>query len=243
VIRLVLLRHGESVWNRDKRFTGWTDVELSPRGIAQAEAAGRLLAAEGFEFDVCFTSCLRRASETARLARATMDCPALPIEQSWRLNERHYGALQGLSHWEATRRYGARRMLMWQQGVDRSPPALDPADSRFPGNDPRYAGVAPALLPRTESVKDAQTRIGPYWRDVIVPALRAGRRTLIVGHRNSLRALIREIERAGESHSARHRIPTGRILVYELDDELRPLRHYDLRPRADLWRRALALFR
>ncbi len=243
MIRLVLLRHGESVWNRDKRFTGWTDVELSPRGIVQAEAAGRLLAAEGFEFDVCFTSCLRRASETARLLRVAMGCSALPIEQSWRLNERHYGALQGMSHWEATRRYGARRMLTWQQSFDQAPPALDPVDSRFPGNDPRYAGIDSAELPQTESVRDTQARLSPYWRDVIAPALRAGRRVLVVGHRNSLRALMREIGTTRAGRSAPLRIPTGKLLVCEFDDELRPLRHYDLRPRAGLWHRALALFR
>jgi 2,3-bisphosphoglycerate-dependent phosphoglycerate mutase len=231
------------VWNRDKRFTGWTDIELSERGGAQARAAGRLLAAHGCRFDLCFTSCLRRASETLRLVLETMGCPEVPVERCWRLNERHYGALQGLSHWEAVRRYGARRMLAWQKGFAVPPPPLDPADPRFPGRDPRYAGIDAADLPVSESLRDTHTRLLPCWRDAMAPALRAGRRVLVVAHRNSLRVLMAEIESLREAEVLRLRVPTGEPLVYELDADLTPLRRHFLRRGGGLWQRAAEVFR
>jgi 2,3-bisphosphoglycerate-dependent phosphoglycerate mutase len=230
------------VWNRDKRFTGWTDIELSSRGSAQARAAGRLLAAQGYRFDLCFTSWLERASETLRLVLEAMGCPEVPVERSWRLNERHYGALQGLSHWEAVRRYGARRMLAWQKGFAVPPPPLDRADPRFPGHDPRYAGIDAAELPVSESLRDTHARLLPCWREAIAPALSHGKRVLVVAHRNSLRVLMAEIEGLGEAEVLRLRVPTGRPLVYELDADLRPLRHRFLRRGAGLWQRASEVF-
>ncbi len=241
--KLTLLRHGESVWNRDKRFTGWMDVELSPRGITQARTAGRLLAAHGYRFDLCFTSCLRRASETLRLVLETMGCHEMPVERTWRLNERHYGALQGLSRWEAVRQYGAKQMLVWQKEFGVAPPALDPADPRFPGHDPRYAGVDAVELPCSESLGDTLGRLLPCWQGTIAPAVRVGRRVLIVAHRNSLRALVTHLDRVPEAEAVRLRIPTGRPLVYELDADLEPLRHYYLRRGPRLWRWATEVLR
>lgn len=227
---LVLLRHGQSVWNREKRFTGWTDVGLSARGVAEARAAGRLLRAGGYVFDVCFTSYLSRAGETLDIVLGEMGLLDVPIQRSWHLNERHYGALQGLRWQEAVRAYGLKQVLLWQGHFAVPPPALDPADARFPGHDPRYAALAPTELPRTESLRDTLIRVLPYWHETIVPALRQGKRTLIVAHRNSLRCLRKYLEDIPDALMPQVTVPTGEPLVYDLDEAARPLRVHSLRP-------------
>ena len=227
--RLILLRHGESTWNREKRFTGWTDVPLTPRGREQAAAAGRCLAAEGFCFDVCFTSLLGRAIDTLRIALDTMGVTDVPLHRSWYLNERHYGALQGLGRWEAVRRYGPRRMLILQRDYAAVPPALPADDVRSPACDPRYAGLTAEDLPRAESLKDTLERMLPYWNETIVPELRQGRCVLIVAHRNSLRTLVKHLEDVPEADVLRIRMPKGRPLVYELGDALQVTRRYYVR--------------
>lgn len=233
--RLVLLRHGQSVWNRERRFTGWADVGLTPRGIAEARAVGRLLRARGFVFDLAVTSCLSRASETLRFVLAEMGLDGIPIQQSWRLNERHYGALQGL-HWcEAVRRYGLTQVLRWQRQFTARPPALDPTDPRFPGHDPRYAALAPAVLPRSESLHDTLERLLPYWHHTLVPVLRRGKQVLVVAHGNSLRGLRKYLENLSAARLLCVTVPTATPMVYDLDDAARPLRRYALRPRCG-WR-------
>jgi 2,3-bisphosphoglycerate-dependent phosphoglycerate mutase len=230
VTTLTLLRHGESVWNREKRFTGWTDVELTPRGTAQAEDAGRLLASRGFTFDLAFTSMLRRATETLRIVLETMDQTHVPVRESWCLNERHYGALQGLSRWEAIRKYGARRMFAWQRHFAIPPPPVDVTDARFPGQHPRYAALADVELPRTESLQDTLMRLLPYWESTIAPELRAGKRVLVVAHHNTLRALVKHLDGIADGAVVTVRIPTGKPLVYELGDDLRVVRRSYLEP-------------
>ncbi len=222
----MLLRHGESIWNRDKRFTGWTDVALSAEGVLQAERAGRVLQAIGCRFDVCFTSMLARATDTLRLTLQTMGLSDVPIRQSWRLNERHYGALQGLTLWQGVRRYGPRRVLGCQRRFAVPPPLLELADPRFPGLDPRYADLAPSQLPRGESVADTQRRVLPCWHEEIAPALRAGQCVLVVSHRNTLRALRKLLEGVADADTQKLKVPTGKPIVYELDAALRPLRVY-----------------
>ena len=222
---LVLLRHGESDWNRENRFTGWTDVDLSTGGIAEAHEAARLLAAEGLTFDVAYTSLLKRAIRTLWIALDDLDLMWLPVHGSWRLNERHYGALQGLDKAETARQYGDEQVLIWRRSYDIPPPLLDPSDERFPGHDRRYAGLADAELPRAESLKDTVARFLPYWHDEIAPAVRAGRRVLIAAHGNSLRALVKYLDGVSDEAIVGLNIPTGVPLVYELDDDLRPTRH------------------
>jgi 2,3-bisphosphoglycerate-dependent phosphoglycerate mutase len=240
---LTLLRHGESLWNRDKRFTGWTDVGLTPRGVAEARRAGELLAANGFAFDACYTSWLQRAAETLRLALEAMDGVEVPVHASWRLNERHYGALQGLSRWEAVRTYGARQMLIWQREFAARPPALEPADQRCPQHDPRYAALRDVELPRTESLADTLARVLPLWRDAIVPDLQVGRRVLVVAHHNTLRALVKHLDGIADADVIGVRIPTARPLVYELDEALRPVRHYPVKRAPRRWGWAAAIGR
>jgi 2,3-bisphosphoglycerate-dependent phosphoglycerate mutase len=226
--RLVLLRHGESTWNRENRFTGWTDVPLSERGVEEACEAGRLLAKEGYGFEVAYTSVLKRAIKTLWLALEEMDLMWIPIHGSWRLNERHYGALQGLNKAETAERHGREQTELWRRSYDVRPPALTPDDPRSPARDPRYAGLAPEELPLTECLADTVARFMPYWRETIAPAIRAGRHVLIAAHGNSLRALVKHLDHISDRDIVGLNIPTGIPLVYELEDDLRPIRHFYL---------------
>jgi 2,3-bisphosphoglycerate-dependent phosphoglycerate mutase len=225
MLTLVLLRHGESDWNRENRFTGWTDVDLSPAGIAEAHEAARLLAVDGFTFDVAYTSVLKRAIRTLWIVLDDLDLMWLPIHGSWRLNERHYGALQGLNKAETARQYGDDQVHIWRRSFDVPPPPLEPTDPRFPGRDRRYADLADAELPRTESLKDTVARFMPYWHAEIAPEVRKGRRVLIAAHGNSLRALVKYLDGVSDEEIVGLNIPTGVPLVYELDEELRPMGH------------------
>jgi 2,3-bisphosphoglycerate-dependent phosphoglycerate mutase len=222
---LVLLRHGQSDWNRENRFTGWTDVDLSATGVAEAHEAARLLAAEGLTFDIAFTSVLQRAIRTLWLVLDDLDLMWLPVRGSWRLNERHYGALQGLDKAETAREYGDEQVLIWRRSYDIPPPPLDPSDERFPGRDRRYVDLPDADLPRAESLKDTVRRFLPYWHDEIAPTVAAGRRVLIAAHGNSLRALVKYLDDVSDEAIVGLNIPTGVPLVYELDDALRPVSH------------------
>ena len=226
--RLVLLRHGESVWNRENRFTGWTDVGLSEGGVREAVEAGRLLKAESIVFDIAFTSVLKRAIKTLWLALEELDQMWIPIHNSWRLNERHYGALQGLNKAETAARHGEAQVKIWRRSYDIPPPPLEPGDERHPGRDPRYAGLKPDELPLTESLKDTVARFLPYWHQTIAPAVRSGARVLVAAHGNSLRALVKYLDTISEPEIVELNIPTGIPLVYELDGNLKPMRHYYL---------------
>jgi 2,3-bisphosphoglycerate-dependent phosphoglycerate mutase len=228
VVRLVLLRHGESVWNKENRFTGWTDVGLTPRGIEEATQAGVLLRDAGLTFDVAYTSVLQRAIKTLWLTLEALDQVWLPIVNDWRLNERHYGALQGLNKAETAAKFGEAQVQVWRRSYDVPPPPLDADDPRHPRHDPRYAGLDPAALPRGESLKDTVARFLPCWTATIAPEIRAGRRVLIAAHGNSLRALVKHLDGVSETDIVGLNIPTGIPLVYELDGELRPQRHYYL---------------
>jgi len=225
---LVLLRHGESTWNRENRFTGWTDVDLSERGCEEAKEAGRLLREGGYIFDQAYTSVLKRAIRTLWIALDGLDQMWIPVEKSWRLNERHYGALQGLNKAETAAQHGEAQVKIWRRSYDIPPPPLDANDPRHPSRDPRYAGLSPAELPLTESLKSTVDRFMPYWTGTIAPAIRAGRRVLIAAHGNSLRALVKYLDAIDEQTIVELNIPTGIPLVYELNDELKPLRHYYL---------------
>jgi 2,3-bisphosphoglycerate-dependent phosphoglycerate mutase len=226
--RLVLLRHGESTWNRENRFTGWTDVDLSEKGFAEAAAAGRLLKESGDVFDIAYTSVLKRALRTLWIALDELDQLWIPVEKSWRLNERHYGALQGLNKAETAAKHGEAQTKIWRRSYDIPPPALDLDDPRHPSRDPRYAGLAPADLPRTESLKDTVARFLPYWTQTIAPAIQRGQRVLITAHGNSLRALIKHLDGVSDADIVGLNVPTGIPLVYELDAKLTPIRHYYL---------------
>jgi len=236
--KLVLLRHGESDWNRENRFTGWVDVDLSPKGVEEARAAGKLLRDEGCRFDLAFTSLLKRAIRTLWVALEELDQMWLPVEKSWRLNERHYGALQGLNKAEMAARFGEQQVLAWRRSYDTPPPALDVNDSRYEGKDARYAGVE---VPRAECLKDTVARVIPYWASAIAPAVRAGRRVMIAAHGNSLRALVKHLDGIGDADIVGLNIPTGIPLVYELDGDLRPLRHYYLGDQAEVAARIAAV--
>lgn len=226
--KLVLLRHGESTWNKENRFTGWTDVDLSEKGVAEAIQAGKTLKQEGYEFDVAFTSVLTRAIRTLNLALDEMESLWLPVHKSWRLNERHYGALQGLNKAEMAQKFGEEQVHIWRRSYDVQPPALERSDPRFPGNDRRYANLDPRTLPTTECLKDTVARFLPYWQDAIVPALKENKRVIIAAHGNSLRALVKYLDNVGDAEIVALNIPTGIPLVYELDDELNPIKHYYL---------------
>ena len=226
--RLVLLRHGESTWNKENRFTGWTDVDLSERGVVEAHEAGRLLRDGGYGFDIAFTSVLKRAIRTLWIALDELDLMWIPVTNSWRLNERHYGALQGLNKAETAAKHGEAQTKIWRRSYDIPPPPLTPDDPRYPSHDPRYANLPPADLPLTESLKDTVARFLPYWHEAIVPAIRSGQRVLIAAHGNSLRALVKYLDGIDERTITELNIPTGIPLVYELDEALRPLRHYYL---------------
>ena len=225
---LVLLRHGESLWNKENRFTGWTDVGLSEKGTAEASEAGRVLAADGYRFDVAYTSVLKRAIKTLWLALEEMDLMWIPVYRSWRLNERHYGALQGLNKAETAEKHGMEQTQIWRRSYDVPPPALAPGDERSPVNDPRYADLAPSQLPLTECLKDTVERFLPYWHETIAPAVLAGQRLLIVAHGNSLRALVKYLDHVSDEDAVGLNIPTGIPLVYELEDDLKPIRHFYL---------------
>jgi 2,3-bisphosphoglycerate-dependent phosphoglycerate mutase len=227
--KLVLMRHGESLWNRDNRFTGWTDVDLSARGEAEAREAGKLLAAKGYTLDLAFTSVLKRAVRTLWIVLDELDRMWIPVERSWRLNERHYGALQGLNKAETADRVGEDQVLSWRRSYGVRPPALEEADERYPGHDPRYCELKAPDIPLTESMKDTVDRFLPYWRDRIAPVLREGKKPLIVAHGNSLRALVKHLDGVSDEAIASLDIPTGVPLVYELDSELKPTKHYYLR--------------
>lgn len=223
--KLVLLRHGQSDWNRENRFTGWTDVDLSTVGIEEARAAATLLRDHGFTFDVAFTSVLKRAIRTLWIVLDEMDLMWIPVQCSWRLNERHYGALQGLNKAETAAEHGEEQVRIWRRSYDVRPAALEASDSRFPGHNRCYADLSDQELPRAECLKDTVNRFLPYWRDVILPTIREGKRVLIAAHGNSLRALVKHLDEVSDQDIVGLDIPTGVPLVYELDDELHPLRH------------------
>lgn len=226
--KLVLLRHGESTWNLENRFTGWTDVDLSERGLSEAAEAARLLQDGGFDFDLCYSSLLKRALRTLWIVLDGMDRLWLPVERSWRLNERHYGALQGLNKAETAARFGEAQVKVWRRSYDTPPPPLEPADERFPGRDRRYQGLRPEELPLTESLKDTVARFVPYWEATIAPQVQAGRRVLIAAHGNSLRALVKHLDGISDQEIVELNIPTGLPLVYELDAQLKPVKSYYL---------------
>jgi len=228
MIKLVLLRHGESTWNLENRFTGWTDVDLSPKGIEEAHEGGRLLREGGYTFDVAYTSLLKRAIRTLWITLDEMDLMWLPVHRSWRLNERHYGALQGLNKAETAAKYGDAQVLVWRRSYSEPPPPLTPDDPRHPGRDRRYAGLKPEEIPLAESLRDTVARFLPYWHQAIVPYLQAGKRVLIAAHGNSLRALVKHLDDVSEEEIVGLNIPTGIPLVYELDDDLTPVRSYYL---------------
>jgi 2,3-bisphosphoglycerate-dependent phosphoglycerate mutase len=228
VKKLVLLRHGESVWNQENRFTGWTDVGLSEKGIEEARAAGELLRREGYDFDLAFTSVLKRAIKTLWIVLEDMDRMWIPTQKSWRLNERHYGALQGLNKAETAAKFGDAQVKIWRRAYDTPPPPLDDGDPRLEINDPRYAEVERVAFPRTECLKDTVVRFLPYWHAAIAPAVRSGKRIIIAAHGNSLRALVKYLDNVSDADIVELNIPTGQPLVYELDSELKPIRHYYL---------------
>jgi len=221
--KLVLLRHGQSVWNLENVFTGWTDVSLSEKGIAEAKAAGKIMKEEGFQFDVAHTSLLERAIDTLHLALLEMDQVWVPVVKHWRLNERHYGALQGLNKKETSDQHGKDQVHIWRRSYSTPPPALDPMDERHPGNDPRYSWMPPDLLPATECLEDVVDRMLPYWHDAIVPDLRAGKQVIVAAHGNSLRALVKHLDGISDEEIPSLNIPTGIPLVYELDENLQPI--------------------
>ncbi|HNX82118.1 MAG TPA: 2,3-diphosphoglycerate-dependent phosphoglycerate mutase [Candidatus Omnitrophota bacterium] len=226
--KIVLLRHGESTWNKENRFTGWTDVELSEKGIQEATLAGQTLKKEGYVFDIAFTSVLRRAIRTLWITLDGMDLMWIPVINSWRLNERHYGSLQGLNKSEMAAKYGEDQVLVWRRSYDIQPPALEKTDARYPGNDPRYKGLKNNELPTTECLKDTVARFLPYWHETIAPAVKSGKRVIIAAHGNSLRALVKYLDNMSEEAIVKLNIPTAIPLVYELDKDLKPIKHYYL---------------
>jgi 2,3-bisphosphoglycerate-dependent phosphoglycerate mutase len=228
MFKLVLLRHGESQWNLENRFTGWTDVDLTEKGRQEARAAGELLRNEGYAFDIAYASVLKRAIRTLWIALDAMDEMWLPVVHSWRLNERHYGALQGLNKAETAARYGEQQVLIWRRAYAVAPDALTPDDPRWAGRDPRYKHLQPHEIPATECLRDTVARVLPFWKDSIAPAISRGRRVVVAAHGNSLRALIKYLDNISDDDIVGLNIPTARPLVYELDAELRPIRHYYL---------------
>ncbi len=238
---LVLLRHGESIWNKENRFTGWVDVDLSPAGVEEARAAGRQMLSDGYVFDVAFTSVLKRAIRTLWLALDAMDLMWIPEYKSWRLNERHYGALQGLNKLETVERHGEQQVKLWRRSYDVPPPAMSPGDPGAPHRDPRYQNLKPGEAPLTECLKDTVKRVIPYWEETIAPAVRSGQRVLVASHGNSLRALVKYLDRIPDEEIAGLNIPTGIPLVYELADDLTPLRRFYLGDPAAVERAAQAV--
>ena len=226
--KVVLLRHGESIWNKENLFTGWTDVDLSEKGREEATQAGVMLKEQGYSFDLAFTSVLKRAIRTLWIALDQMDQMWIPVERDWRLNERHYGALQGLNKAETAAKYGAEQVKLWRRSYDIRPPALDEADPRYPGKDPRYRNLLKEQLPLSECLKDTVDRFLPCWHEAIAPSIRSGKQVLIAAHGNSLRALVKYLEDVPEQQIVDLNIPTGVPLVEELDDDLKSVRHYYL---------------
>ncbi len=226
--KLVLLRHGESEWNKQNRFTGWKDVDLSEKGVGEAQKAGQVLKEHGFTFDVAFTSLLKRAIRTLWLTLDDMDLMWIPVHRSWRLNERHYGALQGLNKAETALKYGDDQVLVWRRSYDTPPPALEKSNPHYPRNDPRYGDLSEKELPLTECLKDTVARFLPYWHETIVPTIKEGKRVIIAAHGNSLRALVKYLDEVSEEEIVKLNIPTGIPLVYELDSVLKPIKHYYL---------------
>ena len=228
MIKLVLLRHGESTWNQENRFTGWTDVPLSEKGLKEAAEAGAVLKKEGFTFDVAHTSLLKRAIKTLWLTLEGMDLMWIPVQRTWRLNERHYGSLQGLNKAETAAKYGDDQVLVWRRAYDTPPPPLEKSDERYPGHDPRYKDLPEADCPVTECLKDTVDRFLPYWHETIVPQIKEGKRVIIAAHGNSLRALVKYLDNVPDEEIVGLNIPTGMPLVYELDDDLKPIKSYYL---------------
>ena len=232
--KLVLMRHGESTWNLENRFTGWKDVDLTEKGVDEARRAGRLLREEGFKFDLAYTSLLTRAIRTLWLAQEEMDCRWIPVIKHWRLNERHYGALQGLNKAETAAKFGEKQVLVWRRSYDVPPPPLTRDDERNPANDPRYSTLLPEELPLTECLKDTVERVVPYWQMEIAPQVRAGKRVIVAAHGNSLRALIKHLDHVSDEAIVGLNIPTAVPLVYELTDELKPVRNYYLGDQSEI---------
>ena len=226
--KLVLVRHGESTWNLENRFTGWTDVDLTPTGVEQAKSAGKLLKAEGYEFDLAYTSVLKRATRTLWHCLDEMDRTWLPVVHSWRLNERHYGALQGLNKGDTAKKYGDEQVLVWRRSYDVPPPALEPTDPRCERSDLRYAKLQPDQIPLTECLKDTVARVLPFWNESMAPAILAGKRIVVAAHGNSIRALVKYLDKIADDDIVGLNIPNGIPLVYELDAQLQPIRHYYL---------------
>lgn len=225
---LVLLRHGESIWNKENRFSGWTDVDLSEKGVKEAIESAKLLKQNNFVFDIAYTSLLKRGIRTLWIVLDEMDLMWIPVYKSWRLNERHYGALQGYNKSEMAKQLGEEQVLIWRRSYDVPPPALKTSDPRYPGNDPRYKNLNPKEIPLTECLKDTVNRFLPYWHEIIAPTIKSGKKILISAHGNSLRALVQYLDNLSEDEIIKLDIPTGIPLVYELDDELKPLKHYYL---------------
>jgi 2,3-bisphosphoglycerate-dependent phosphoglycerate mutase len=239
--KVVLLRHGESTWNQENRFTGWTDVGLSEKGFAEAKRAGKLLKEQGFVFDRAYTSVLKRAIRTLWLVLEEMDLMWIPVENKWRLNERHYGALQGLNKAETAAKFGEQQVMIWRRSYDIPPPPLTRDDPRYPGFEPRYQGLSETELPLTESLKETVARFMPLWNEVLAPAVKRGERLIIAAHGNSLRALVKYLDNVSDAEIVGLNIPTGVPLVYELDADLKPLRHYYLGDADEIERAAKAV--
>ena len=238
---VVLLRHGESVWNKENLFTGWTDVDLSEKGIEEAHTAGKLMKDAGLTFDLAYTSVLKRAIRTLWLALDEMDLMWIPVINNWRLNERHYGALQGLNKAETAAKYGDEKVLIWRRSYDIQPPVLEKSDPRYPGHDPRYKDLTDDELPVTECLKDTVARFVPYWMNVIAPSIKAGKKVIIAAHGNSLRSLVKYLDNISEEEIVGLNIPTGVPLVYELDENLKPIRHYYLGDQAEIEKKISAV--
>ncbi len=226
--KLVLLRHGESTWNKENRFTGWTDVDLSEKGVEEAKQSGQILKKEGYIFDIAFTSVLKRAIRSLWIVLDEMDLMWIPVYRSWRLNERHYGALQGLNKAETAQKFGEEQVLIWRRSYDTPPPKLDKTDERYPGNDPKYKDLNEKDIPLMECLKDTVERFLPYWHEEIVPTIKSGKRVIISAHGNSLRALVKYLDNIPDEEIVKLNIPTGIPLVYELSEDLKPLKHYYL---------------
>jgi len=228
MIKLVLVRHGESIWNKKNLFTGWTDVGLTKKGLAEAKQAGKILKKKGYSFDIAFTSVLKKATKTLALVLDEMNMTKIPVHKSWRLNERHYGALQGLNKAETAKKFGGKKVLLWRRSYSVRPPALKRTDKRYPGRDPMYKHLAKNDLPLTESLKDTVKRVLPYWEKTIVPEIKKGNKVIIAAHGNSLRALVKYLDKISDKKIVSLNIPTGVPLVYELNKKLKPIRHYYL---------------
>ncbi len=228
MIKLVLVRHGESTWNKENRFTGWTDVDLSEKGLQEAKKAGQILKEQAYTFDIAYTSVLKRAIRTLWIVMDEMDLMWIPVYRSWRLNERHYGALQGLNKAEMATKYGEQQVFLWRRSYDVQPPALTKNDERYPGRDPRYKELDPKDIPLTESLKDTVARVLPYWNEVLAPTLKSGKKVIISAHGNSLRAMVKYLDNIPDADIVGMNIPTGIPLIYELDENLKPIKHYYL---------------